>query len=354
VHGLIRLQAERAPQRNAVSDGDARLDYAALDARSNRLARLLRLRGAAAGDRVGLLIGRSVDVVVAILAVLKAGCAYVPVDPDAPHERIAFTFEDAGVRLVMTADASASRALPDGYATVATDDPGLTQMSPAAFGDEVSPDAVAYVIYTSGSTGRPKGVPITHRNVVRLLVNDAMPFCFGHDDVWSVFHSFAFDFSIWELFGALVYGGCAAIVPGAVRTDTEAFAQWLSAQGVSVLSQTPSAFHALSRVLSTVPDVRLDALRYVIFGGESLNPKKLSPFHTRYPQVELVNMYGITETCVHVTFKHLCSKDLASPDNNVGRPIPTTSVYVLDAERRMLPYGAAGELYVGGLGLARG
>ncbi|WND83244.1 non-ribosomal peptide synthase/polyketide synthase [Lysobacter capsici] len=352
LHGLIGRQAEQAPDRVALIDGRGGLTYSVLEARANRLARLLRARGAAPGDRIGLLASRSVEAGVAILAILKAGCAYVPLDPDAPAERIAFALDDAGARLAVIAGDANAQGLPAHCEAVASDDPGLAELSDAAIGEDVQADADAYVIYTSGSTGQPKGVPITHRNVVRLLINDALPFRFDTDDVWSVFHSFAFDFSVWELFGALLHGACAAIVPGALRTDPRGFAQWLAANRVSVLSQTPSAFQALSRMLPDAID--FSALRYVVFGGESLNPSKLAPFHRRHPRVALVNMYGITETCVHVTFKYLGATELASADNNVGRPIPTTRVYILSRDRRMLPYGATGEIYVGGLGLSRG
>ncbi|WP_052250850.1 non-ribosomal peptide synthetase [Xanthomonas sacchari] len=352
LHGLIAQQAARCPHRVAVRDDRGHLNYAQLEARSNRLARLLRARGAAPGERIGLLAARSVEAVVAMLAILKAGCAYLPLDPAAPDERIAFALDDAGVRLVVIAGEVEPHGLPAHCQALASDDPDAAAQEAQAIEVEVDAEADAYVIYTSGSTGRPKGVVITHRNVVRLLVNDAMPFRFDDADVWSVFHAFAFDFSVWELFGALVRGACAAIVPESLRTDPQALGRWLSAQRVSVLSQTPSAFLALSRMLPE--DTDLAALRYVVFGGESLNPVKLAPFHARYPQVALVNMYGITETCVHVTFKQLGAAELVCSDNNVGRPIPTTSVYVLGPDRRLLPYGAVGELHVGGLGLARG
>ncbi|WP_456238686.1 amino acid adenylation domain-containing protein [Paenibacillus silvestris] len=243
------------------------------------------------------------------------------------------------VRLVTTADSDLAARLGENL--------------PAVHG----PDSLAYVLYTSGTTGVPKGVMIEHRNVVQLLHNDQLPFDFGAEDVWSVFHAYGFDFSVWEMYGALLYGGRCVIVPRAVAQSPAAFLELLIAEGVTVLNQTPTAFYGLIREACEeskgLQQPKL-AVRYVIFGGEALQPQMLKPWKAAYPEITLVNMYGITETTVHVTYKEITEAELASKMSVIGLPLPTVTGYVMDSERRLVPVGVAGELYVGGDGVARG
>ncbi|MCG4262573.1 AMP-binding protein, partial [Acetobacter senegalensis] len=214
-----------------------------------------------------------------------------------------------------------------------------------------------YVIYTSGSTGRPKGVGITHRNLARLFEAAKAVFEPEHEDVWSVFHSYAFDFSVWEIFGALVSGGRAVVVPSMVARDTETFHNLLVREGVTVLSQTPTAFQTLIQVDLAAP-VAAHVLRHVIFGGEKLEPTALTPWvkgrEDQLPQ--LVNMYGITETTVHVTWRELSVEDILSPDGQspVGRALPDLALSVMDEGANPVPAGGVGELVVAGMGVARG
>lgn len=215
------------------------------------------------------------------------------------------------------------------------------------------PGNLAYLIYTSGTTGQPKGVQVQHNNVVRLLMTDPGLFDFDETDVWTMFHSYSFDFSVWEMYGALLFGGQLVLVPKAVAQDAAAYLQLLSDRKVTVLNQTPSAFYNLSAEILQAADVSLH-LRYVIFGGEALSPGKLKDFHTAWPAVKLINMYGITETTVHVTFKEITSTAIGQGISNIGKPIPTLSCYVLDANMELLPVGVPGELYIGGAGVARG
>jgi amino acid adenylation domain-containing protein len=211
---------------------------------------------------------------------------------------------------------------------------------------------LAYCIYTSGSTGRPKGVLIEHRNVIRLILNDRTPFAFGSNDVWTMFHSYAFDFSVWEVFGALLTGGRVVVVPGEVTKDPKLFLDLLERDGVTVLNQTPAAFYSLSR--EVLRERRALRLRYVIFGGEALQSVQLREWNDAYPSVEMINMYGITETTVHVTFKRLGRADIEANSASIGRPIPTTTTYIMDSRQRLLPRGVPGEICVGGLGVGRG
>ncbi|MCP1197780.1 AMP-binding protein, partial [Acetobacter senegalensis] len=221
----------------------------------------------------------------------------------------------------------------------------------------VHPDQLAYVIYTSGSTGKPKGVGITHQNLARLFETAKTVFEPDHEDVWSVFHSYAFDFSVWEIFGALVSGGRAIVVPSMVARDTEAFHNLLVREDVTVLSQTPTAFQALIQV-DLAASVAARAVRHVIFGGEKLEPAALGPWvKARGDQLpQLVNMYGITETTVHVTWRELASEDILSSDGQspVGRALPDLALSIMDENANTVPAGGVGELVVAGMGVARG
>ncbi|WP_066944335.1 non-ribosomal peptide synthetase [Microtetraspora fusca] len=337
--------ARIAPARVALVAGETRLTYGELDARADRLARRLRAEGAGPESRVGVCLGRGADLVVALLAVAKSGGAYVPLDPAYPRERLRFIAADAGILLTVTERRHAAlvpgrRILLD--APTADTPAGTDDRVPGAEAPGLSPERAAYVIYTSGSTGRPKAVLVTHANLARLFTADRERFGFGPDDVWTLFHSFAFDFSVWELWGALVHGGRLVVVPSEVAREPEEFAALLAAEGVTVLNQTPSAFAALAPVVSDVSRLRL-----VIFGGERLDAATLPT----WPGVEMINMYGITETTVHVTLASVTNRMTGSP---IGRPLADLRAYVLDAFGDLAPPGVTGELYVGGAGVTRG
>ncbi|MEV7938250.1 amino acid adenylation domain-containing protein [Kitasatospora sp. NPDC088264] len=351
---LFEQQAATRPRAPAVVLGETVLTYRELDLRADRLARRLAARGVRRGDLVGVALPRSPDLVVALLGVQKAGAGYLPLDPDYPVERLRATIEDAAPRLVVTDD-SARAALPDGVETLPVD--GADEPADRTRPQRPGPDGVAYVIHTSGSTGRPKGVLVTHRNVTRLLATTADRFGFGPDDTWTLFHSYAFDFSVWELWGALLHGGRLVVVPRDTARSPEEFLRLLADERVTVLNQTPSAFTQLAAADAAHPgpSARL-ALRYVIFGGEQLEPWRLADWYLRHPQdaPRLVNMYGITETTVHVTAGDLDAAAVASGAATIGRPLPDLRAYLLDAALRPVPDGLPGELYVAGPGLARG
>ncbi|MFE2187806.1 amino acid adenylation domain-containing protein, partial [Streptomyces sp. NPDC059455] len=353
----VRVSAESV----AVVCGEESLSYGELNARANRLARLLVARGVGVEDRVGLVLPRSVDLVVGVLAVLKAGAVYVPVDPGYPADRVAYVWEDAGPSLVVTV-AGAGVGVPAGVPLVVLDDAGVTAELAALDGSDVGvrvpSEAAAYIIYTSGSTGRPKGVVVSHGNVVRLFDETDQWFGFGPDDVWTLFHSFAFDFSVWELWGALLRGGRLVVVPFEVSRSPGEFLRLLVDEGVTVLNQTPSAFYQLMQADREAPDmgVRL-GLRWVVFGGEALDVWRLEEWFDRHGDSGpvLVNMYGITETTVHVSYAALDSRIATSGAGSViGVGIPDLRVYVLDEDLRPVPTGVSGEMYVGGAGVARG
>jgi amino acid adenylation domain-containing protein len=214
-------------------------------------------------------------------------------------------------------------------------------------------NSLAYVIYTSGTTGKPKGSLVEHRNVVSLMSHDNYLFEFDMKDVWTMFHSYCFDFSVWEIFGALLYGGKLVIISKMAAVDTQNFLEILKMQQVTVLNQTPSAFYRLMNLELKQPGKYLH-IRYLIFGGEALNPQRLKGWYGKYPGVKFINMYGITETTVHVTFKEIGPIEMKTVNSNIGKGIPTLGVYILDKYLGMLPVGISGELCVDGEGLSRG
>ncbi|MGV9712982.1 amino acid adenylation domain-containing protein, partial [Gordonia sp. NPDC003424] len=344
--------------RSAVTALDVTLTYAELDARSNAVAAGLRARGVLVGDLVGVATGRSVDLVVAILGVLKTGAGYLPLDLGNPVERLAFIVDDAKATVVISDHETSSHALWTtlGDTTERVDIAELAgadgvQMPPVS----VPADSRAYVIYTSGSTGRPKGVAVTHRDVVTLMDAAGDDFEFRADDVWTMFHSYAFDFSVWELWGPLLSGGRLVVVDRDVARDPSAFLGLLADEGVTVLNQTPSAFYQLIEARRRTP-IALP-LRYVVFGGEQLNFGQVARWFDEFGDdtAELVNMYGITETTVHVSYRSLERPSARSADASfIGRALSSLTIHVLDARLHPVPDGVVGEMYVAGGQLAQG
>jgi amino acid adenylation domain-containing protein len=359
IHHLFEAQVERTPGAIAVTFENEQLTYAELNRRANQLARQLCAMGVGPEVLVGLCMERSIDLVIGILGILKAGAAYVPLDPQYPRERVAFMLNDANIRVLLTQRRLAA-SLPECAAQIIeldSDGASIASQSQVNPSSGVTPDNLAYVIYTSGSTGRAKGVLVSHANAARLFSETEPWFRFNSSDVWTLFHSCAFDFSVWELWGALLYGGRLVIVPHLSSRSPEAFHELLSREKVTVLNQTPSAFRQLmSADESRGREAKL-SLRLVIFGGEALELRSLKPWFERHgdSHPQLVNMYGITETTVHVTYRPLTVADLEGVrGSRIGGAIPDLRVYVLDRHLRPVPDTLPGELCVGGRGVARG
>ncbi|NDD29973.1 MAG: amino acid adenylation domain-containing protein, partial [Proteobacteria bacterium] len=366
VHQRFEQQVALRPYATALLFEDQTLTYGALDARADRLARHLVALGVGPESRVAIVLNRGFDLIVAILATLKAGGAYVPLDPTWPTDRIRYAVEDSYAKIVLT-QASLTRqvdAVSSNVPCICTDAPSIVTVLaqlPAAppARAQITPGQLAYVIYTSGSTGRPKGVGVTHGNVAALLQRTDRSFTFGPDDAWTLFHSTTFDFSVWEIWGALTHGGRLVIVPQEARTSPDRFIDLLHHEKVTVLNQTPSAFQNLLLAIQarqahdTMPALHL---REIIFGGEALDLRAVAPYLQMGGPGRLVNMYGITETTVHVTFEALTEALIdAHPHQSViGTPIDGWGIEVWDAHGNPTPVGVWGEIVVSGEGLARG
>jgi amino acid adenylation domain-containing protein len=331
------------------------ISYNELDRISNRIAIALTEQGAQAGSIVAICLERSIEMIAAMLGVVKSGAAYLPLDPGYPVARTVETIADATPIAVITSHGLSHRLRHAATRLLLVQELG-------AEGQGTLPDvplhedSPAYVIYTSGSTGRPKGVVVTHRNLIRLVDQTDPWFHFCTGDVWTLFHSFAFDFSVWEIWGCLLTGGRLVIVPFDITRSPEEFHDLLVQERVTVLNQTPSAFCLLDQVDAQMPLARL-ALRLVIFGGESLSPALLQGWFERHgdQRPEMINMYGITETTVHVTYRRMTSEDAQRERESViGQPIPDMQIRLLDANLRAVEDGEEGEICVGGGGVAQG
>lgn len=374
LHTIFSARARSAPDRVALSTPDGPVSYGELETRSDGLAARLHRLGVRPGTLVGLSARRSAEAVVAMLGILKAGGAYVPIDPDYPAARIDYLLADSAVPIVV-ATLDAAPALSGRHPTIVWVDeteaedkdegpagPGAVLSEDAQPWPASSEDDLAYIIYTSGSTGAPKGVAVEHRNVIRLFSSTRPWFHFDENDTWSLFHSISFDFSVWEIWGALLHGGRLVLLPATVTRSPEQLVALLRREQVTVLNQTPSAFHQLLTVLfaeqNTEPSTSGLALRLVVFGGERLEPRMLAPWVDRHgdQMPRLVNMYGITETTVHCTYRPITVADVTGEGgpSPIGVPLPDLRVYVLDERGQPQPDGVPGEMHVAGAGLARG
>ncbi|WP_192874348.1 non-ribosomal peptide synthetase, partial [Pseudomonas syringae] len=355
IHQQFEARAAERPDAVALMFEGQTLSYGGLNARANQVAHRLLAQGVRPDDRVAICVERGPAMIIGLLGILKSGAGYVPLDPAYPLERLAYTLGDSAP-VALLSQQSVQQALPvSDVPLIYLDDVDLQDERACNPQVAVKPSDLAYVIYTSGSTGLPKGVMVEHRNVARLFSATRDWFGFNEQDIWALFHSFAFDFSVWEIWGALLHGGRLLIVPQLVSRSPEDFHDLLCSAGVTVLNQTPSAFRQL--IAAQGEKEQAHSLRQVIFGGEALDTAMLKPWYARSvnADTQLVNMYGITETTVHVTYYPLQPEDAqrvgASP---IGKRIPDLQLYLLDAYGHPLPPGAVGELYVGGAGVARG
>ncbi len=368
LHEIFSEQAKRTPEATAVVFEDEQLSFAELDARGTQLAQYLEKLGVGPEVLVAICVERSLEMVVGMLAIIKAGGAYLALDPSYPADRLSFMLKDSGASVVLTQQSLRDRFASQHPSVICLDSDWKDASHQSArnilnaqhIAAAVSPLNLAYVIYTSGSTGQPKGVMVTHENVVSLFETTKSLFGFDHNDVWTLFHSYAFDFSVWEMWGALLYGGLLVVVPYLISRAPKKFYQLLRAARVTILNQTPSAFRQFVEAASearTNDSGNDSSLRLVIFGGEALDTASVNRWFDDHDdkQPRLVNMYGITETTVHVTHRPLKGAETGSSGRSpIGRPLRDLQVYILDQQQEPLPVGVTGEMYVGGAGLSRG
>ncbi|WP_019909405.1 non-ribosomal peptide synthetase [Paenibacillus sp. HW567] len=364
IHQKFEQIAAKFSNRIALQWDSEAWTYGQLEQRANQIARYINGLGVRPGEFVGLFMERSPQVVASILGILKAGCAYVPMDPAYPEERIRFMLNDAGCRVILVDNLTEARLTANSdclIVNLSSAEDAITRLPVASVRYDSKSTDLVYMIYTSGSTGVPKGVLIDHGNVSRLFTSTNGQFHFDENDVWSLFHSYAFDFSVWEIWGALLHGGKLVIVPGHVTRSFELFYELIVKEKITVLNQTPSAFKQLSHteelLCSDDGGSGLNHLRYVIFGGEALELSSLETWLKRHGDEcpRLINMYGITEITVHATYRRIRIEDLQGAYGHViGNPLRDMRAYVLDEWMQMVPVGVAGELYIGGPGVSRG
>jgi tyrocidine synthetase III len=344
-------QAAQYPDRISLVQDEIHISYNELNLRATKLACHLKGKGIVEEAVVGIMADRTIESVTGILSILLAGAIYLPLDPAYPAERINFMISDASIQYILkTKQEKISHA---GVVCIDMDDDEIYRGDPGGILPVLRTDSNAYIIYTSGTTGIPKGTLVTNRNLIRLFINSAFPFSFSQNDTWCLFHSLSFDFSVWEMLGALLYGGRLVIVAKSVARQASLFLQLLKRHQVTVLNQTPSAFYSLSQEEMALNSTQA-TLRYIIFGGEMLRFSRIRNWQNKYPQTRFINMFGITETTIHVTVKPIGENDIQSNKSGIGIPLPGNNLYILGHDMNLLAPGITGELYVGGDGVAGG
>ena len=344
----IREIARKYPDKTALDYQNEEITYSELLSRANSLAHVLREQGVRQNSIVGVYIDRSIEMVTGILGVLLAGGCYLPLDPAAPKKRVDYILEDSQTEVVVTLSKHNGEFV-EKVKTVNVD--LLTKNLDEQFIENINDmEDAAYIIYTSGTTGKPKGAILSHENVFDLMYNTQPLFDFSEQDTWVMFHSYSFDFSVWEMYGALFFGGKLVLLPKEYTTDLKKFLDLLREKQVTILNQTPLSFSNVSLAEMKIQDALLK-LRYIIFGGDKLIPTMLVPWKNKYPDVTFVNMYGITETCVHVTYKNLSDVDITDGISIIGQALPGVYLQVAETSDEESEWG---ELYVGGTGVCKG
>ncbi|MDT2660513.1 amino acid adenylation domain-containing protein [Enterococcus hulanensis] len=351
---IFKKSVSKFPEKTAVTLNNQKMTYQELDIVSSKVANYLLSENYECNKRIALFMDRSLEMIVSILGVLKSGASYIPIDTSYPTERIEYIIENSEVGLIIT---NTNLNIANKKCQVLPFEKINEELEslPTKVLQRVAPNDEAYIIYTSGSTGKPKGVVVEHRNVVRLMEVTKEFYDFSENDKWTLFHSYAFDFSVWEIFGPLLTGGALVIVPFHTTRNPNEFYDLLKKEQITILNQTPSAFRQIKNIDDTKADIL--PLKAIIFGGEALDLPSLQGWIAKYgiDKPLLVNMYGITEITVHATFKVLVEEDiLQNKGSIIGKPLSDLSIFVLDENGHLLPKGIVGEMFVGGRGVTQG
>ncbi|MEN5378517.1 amino acid adenylation domain-containing protein [Sphingobacterium kitahiroshimense] len=339
---LFYKQVESNPDDLALKYHDTELTYGELNILTNKFAHfLLDNQGIRYSDYLGIMVKRSEWLIISIISILKLGKGYVPIDIENSLERKLHIKEDCSLTTIIDEDQILKFV--------------ETQhcFSKENIVLDVKPNSPAYIIYTSGSTGKAKGVQINHYNVTSLIKSLSEVFSIGKKDVWTMFHSECFDFSVWEIFGSLLNGSCLIIVPTDIKYDSYEFVKLIEEAGVTILNQTPAALYQFLDEIKSFSELNLK-LRYILLGGEKLEPGKLTWFRQSFPEIKMVNLYGVTEATVFATFNLITKENFNLSSGDIGKPIPFWHTIILDKNRTIVPSGIIGEIYIGGPGVANG
>lgn len=359
LHEAFEASVRQYPNHNALAFGSAVLTYTELNEKANQLANYLIDLGTTKGSPVGICMERSVEVIISILAILKSGGTYVPLDPKNPSERLNLIIEDSKMKILLTENGLTIDINPENVLqkiNVASDwDTVIATYSKENLIHNSQEEEYSYILYTSGSTGRPKGVLNTHANVLRMFTAINHWYEVTPDDIFCLFHTYSFDISVWEIFGSLLYGAKLIVLSHDVSRNPDQLHQLIVDEKVTMLAQTPSAFKQLMNYDMSLETPSNFALRFINFCGEALEITSLKPWIDRYGDQcpKLINLYGITETTVYSTYREIVAKDLASHKSMIGRPFPDVEMFVLNEDLQPVPYGVTGEIYLGGEGIAK-
>ncbi|MBT2713977.1 surfactin non-ribosomal peptide synthetase SrfAB, partial [Pseudomonas sp. ISL-88] len=352
---LFEEQAQKTPDLTAVVGGGS-LTYRELDEQANRFARHLRANGAGREDIVAIMMDRSAELVTAILGVMKAGAAFLPIDPETPEERIRYSLEDSGAKLLVVNERNMTAAAVYKGKTVTMEGGEWREESAERLETEARADHLAYIIYTSGTTGKPKGVQLEHRNLINYVTWFSREADLTEKDRAVLLSSYAFDLGYTSLFPILQAGGELHIVPKETYTAPDQLGEYIQQNGITYIKLTPSLFHMIVNTSRFTKERHFSPLRLAVLGGEKIITSDVRKFHEVYPHTDFINHYGPTETTIGAVAGRIDMDRLDQYEKRpvIGRPIANTGALVLDSSMRLVPPGASGELYITGSGIARG
>lgn len=347
---LIRVATD-LPDNVAIKQENFTITYSELLKRASIVSNNIIKSKSNTNKIIAIYMDKTIDCICNIIGILMSGCAYLPLDKRLPQKRLDFILEDCNPSLIIYDEFSEAFS---NYNFINSKNMLHSHHINNAF-DHSKSDELAYIIYTSGTTGNPKGVLIKHKNICSLIDNTRSLFTFSSNDIWTMFHSYSFDFSVWELFGCLLTGGKLVLVSSEIAQDTYKFHDLLFNEKVTILNQTPLAFNVLSEIEKSKKNNSL-VLKQIIFGGEALNFDRLLEWKERYPNTKLTNMYGITETTIHATYKDISYNDIVNSKgiSNIGKPLPGYNILILNEKNKVVPIGVPGEICVSGTGIAAG